>query len=149
MRRQDLGRVEGFAPRRVHPGDDRAETARHFAHALTEDAVDPDDDRVAGSDEVDEGGLHAGRAGATEGQRQLVVGGEHDPEPLDRLVQDPEENRVEVAENGTHQRLGHLGIRIRRPRPHEQPVDGGHPRIVTASSTTAPERPPGAGGALH
>ncbi len=49
-------------------------------HPSAEDAVDSDEHAVAGLDEVDDAGFHAGAAGAADGHRQLVPGAEDLPE---------------------------------------------------------------------
>src|SRR6478609_9529945 len=55
-------------------GDGWAVATRDVDHALAEEAVDRDDDDVAGGDGVDEGCLHPGRPGGRKGQGAAVVG---------------------------------------------------------------------------
>ncbi len=117
-----------------------AMTRRHFAHPLAEHAVDADDDRVARPDEVDEGGLHAGRAGPAHRQRQCVGGGEDLTQPVVRLVEEGQELRIEVAEHGAGQRHRDFRVRVGRPRAHEEAVGYPHRRIVTGPCSPAPTR---------
>ena len=56
------------------------------------------------------------------------------------LVEDGQELRIEVAEHGTGQRHGHLRVRVRRPRPHEEAVGYPHRRIVAGPRSPAPTR---------
>ena len=135
-RRGSIGSPHGG----VDPDDVGAEAVRHLAHPLAEDAVDPDDDGVAGPHEVDERGLHAGRAGPAHGQGQRVRGGEDLAQAVVRVVEQGEELRVEVAEHGPGQRHGDLRVRIRRPGPHEQAVGYRHRRIVAGPCSPAPTR---------
>ena len=65
-------RVDRLAPLGVDADDLGTVAARDLAHPLAEDAVDADDDRVAGPDEVDEGRLHAGGAGSAHGKGERV-----------------------------------------------------------------------------
>ena len=55
-------RIERGTPRRVDSHHLGAAATRDLAHPLAEDAVHPDDDGVAGLDQVDEARLHAGGA---------------------------------------------------------------------------------------
>ena len=137
MRRRGLRieqalRIDGAAPRRVDPHDFGTAAARNIAHALAEHAVDADDRGVAGFEEVDEAGLHAGRAGAADGQRERVARPERDAQAVGDLVEHDEEIRVEVAEHRPLERFHHLGVRVRRPRPEQQSV-GVHQAIVKTS----------------
>ena len=95
-------------------------TTRHFAHPLAEeDAVDADDDRVAGTDEVDEGRLHAGGAGSAHGKGQRVRSPEGHTQAVIRVVEKREELRIEVSEHRSGQRHGDVRVRVRRPGAHQ------------------------------
>ena len=74
-----------------------------------EQPVHRDDDDVARAHGVDERRLHARRPGRRERQRAPVRRPEDLPQPLGRLVQHREEQRVEVPE----QRLAEGGLRLR------------------------------------
>ena len=133
-------RVDGLAPGGVHPDDLGAVTARHLAHPLAEDAVDPDHHRITGPDEIDEGRLHARRTGPAHRQRQRVRGGEDLPQAVVGAVEQRQELRIEMAQHRSGQRHGDLRVRIRRPRPHEEAVGYPHRRIVTGPRSPAPTR---------
>ncbi len=92
--------VEGLTPRGVHPDHLGSETVCHFTHAFTEDTVHPDHDDITGSDHIDERGLHAGRAGAADGEGERVLGPEDPAQAVARLVELGEEVWVQVAEQG-------------------------------------------------
>ena len=80
--------VDRLAPLVVDAHDLGAVPAGDVDHALAEEAVDGDDDDVAGRDGVDEGGLHAGRPGGRERQGAPVVGAPDVAEQVARLVHD-------------------------------------------------------------
>ena len=110
--------------------------ARNLAHAFAEHAVDADDHGVAGLDEVDEARFHPRGTGAADRQGQRVVRAEDGTEPVGDLVEHVEEVGVEVPEDGTLECFHHLGIRIRRPRPEQQPFSMHEARLVACDRTT-------------
>jgi hypothetical protein len=99
---------------------------RHVDHALSEHAVDADDHHVARVHHVDEGGLHAGRPGAADGQGEGVLRAEHGPEPLAGLVEQGDEVGVEVPEQGAGEAEGGLGVRVAGPGAHQDAVAERH-----------------------
>ncbi len=115
-RQQGVGR-DGRAPGGIDPDHLGPQPIRHLAHALAEDAVHADHDRIAGPDEVDEGGLHAGRTGAADGQGQRVRGGEDLAEALVGGVEQGQEFRVEVAEDRSSQGRATSGYGLEGPGP--------------------------------
>ena len=56
------------------------------------------------------------------GNVSAFVGPERGAQAVGDLVEHDEEVRVEVAEHRPLERLHHLGVRVRRPRPEQQPV---------------------------
>ena len=130
MRLENGGGVEGLAPRRVHPDHLRPEASGHVAHALAEQPVHAHDHHVAGADQIDERGLHAGRAGSAHRQRQRVLGPVHRPQPLARLVEDGQELRVQVPEHGAGEGRDDLGVGVGGSGTHEDPVAVQHPRML-------------------
>ena len=97
-----------------------------IGHPLAEDTVHADDNDVAGVHDIDERCLHARGSSAADRKRQRVGRTEHRSQPVARLVEDGEELRIEVAEHRVRQRLDDLGVRIARPRPHEDAIGHGH-----------------------
>ena len=130
----------GSSPFGVHADDLGAVAARHLAHPLAEDPVDPDDDGIAGPHEVHEGRLHPRRTGAADRQGQRVRGGEDLAEAVVRAVEQLQELGIEVPEHRPGQRHGHFRVRIRGPRSHEQAVGYPHGRIVAGPRSPAPTR---------
>ena len=108
--------IEGLSPRRVDPDHLGAAAAGHVAHALAEQAVDPDHHHVARSDRVDEGGFHAGRSGARHRQGEGVGRLPHGAQPVAGLVEDADELGIEVAEHGPGQPGRGFGVGIARAR---------------------------------
>ena len=136
--------VEGTAPRLVDPDDVSAAPAGDLAHALPEDAVDPDDRGVARLEEVDEAGLHPGGAGAADREvrrfsvpnttrRRSMVSSRRARNSGSRW---PSIGRVNA--------LRRLGIRVRGPGAEEQPVGERHrDRIVRVARAGPAERDAG------
>jgi hypothetical protein len=92
----------------------------------TEEAVDADDDHVAGTDEVDEGGLHPGRAGAGHRERESVGRRPHGPKPVAGLVEQGDEGGVEVTEQRPAEAGGRLRIRVARAGTHQDALGYRH-----------------------
>ena len=73
------------------------------------------------------------------GSVSALLGAEHGAQPVGDLVEHDEEVGVEVPEHGTLERFHHLGIRVRRPRPEQQPFSVCHDaQIVLARRHTRP-----------
>ena len=87
--------------------DGGAATLHHVLHPGAEEAIDADDDFVARLDEVGSEALHAGHAGAAEGEGERVLRAEDLAQQLAGLVQDSEVLRVEVAEGRRHKGAQH------------------------------------------
>ena len=104
--------VDRLPPLVLDRDDLGAAPCRDVGHPLAEEAVDRDHDDVAGVDGVDERRLHAGRPGRAERQRAGVGGAPDRAEHVARLVHDPEELRVEVAEQRVCQGAGGLGVGV-------------------------------------
>ncbi len=85
--------------------DDGAAAFGDVDHASAEDAVDADEDFVAGFDEVDEEGFHAGGACAGDGEGHFVLGAEGLAEFGADVIHDVEEDGVEVADGGAGEGL--------------------------------------------
>ena len=119
VRREQPVGVDRLAPLGVDADDLSTVTARHFAHPLAEDAVDADDDRVAGTDEVDEGRLHACGAGSAHGKGQGVRSPEDLAQAVIRVVEKRQELRIEVSEHRSGQCHRDFRVRVRRPGSHE------------------------------
>ncbi len=133
-------RVDGLAPGRLDRDHVGTQAGGHLAHALTEHPVHPDDDGVAGPDEIDEGGLHAARPRRADRQGQWVGGGEDATEAFVGAVEQGEELRVEVPDHRAGERHRHFGVRVRGSRPHQQAFGHPHRRIVTGPRSAAPTR---------
>ena len=114
-----LGR-EDLAPGDLDGGDLRAGPLGDILHPLAEDAGDADEHLVAGLDQVDHAGLHAGRAGAADGEGQRFWRLEDGLEHLADVVEDLQELRVEVAEGRGGHGLQHARVDVGRARAHEQ-----------------------------
>ena len=110
-----LDRVDGAAPLEVDAHDLGAHAGGDVAHALAEQAVDADDDHVAGLDEVDEGGLHAAGAGGRQRQGAGVLGAPQGAQSGADLVHLGDELGVQVAEQRAGQRRGGLRVGVARP----------------------------------
>jgi len=89
----------------------RAEPRCDLPHPDTEDAVYENEDPVAGFHQVDEAGLHPGRAGPRHGDGQLVFRVHDRPEHFLQFIHDLQE----------------IGVQVPQGLPAEGPVDfGGH-----------------------
>ena len=106
--------VDRLAPLVLDRDDLGAAAGGDVAHPLAEEAVDRDDHDVAGVDGVDEGRLHAGGAGGAERQGARVGRAPGRAEQVAGLVHDPEELRVEVAEQRLGQGAGRLRVGVGR-----------------------------------
>jgi hypothetical protein len=109
-------------------------------HPLAEQAVDRDDDDVARSDRVDECRLHAGRPGRRQRQGASVGRAEQLPEPVGRLVQNPQEDRVEVTQQRLAEGDRRLRVGVGRAGSEQGAGTQRHARDATGA---APWRPPG------
>ena len=130
-------RIDGRPPFGVDTHHVGAAPRRDIAHALTEDAVHPDDDDIARPDDVHERRFHTRGAGAADRKRQRVVGAKDRAQPVARLVEHIEEIRVEVAQQRTRERLDHFRIGVARARTHEHAVAMWH-RAVSLCWGDAP-----------
>lgn len=92
---------ENVAPRHFEGVDDGSGTAHYVQHALAEDAVDAEDDLVAGFDEVGYDGFHAGHSGCGNGEGEGVFGAIDFAEHGAGGVHDLDVNGVEVADGGS------------------------------------------------
>ncbi len=119
LRRRDLVRLEDLPPGTLDDRHLRPSPFRHVRHALSEDTVDADQHSVAGLDQVDHTRLHPRRAGATDGERQLVLGLEDRLKAFLDVVQHLEELSVEVAHGRLRHRLQHTWIHVGGAGPHE------------------------------
>ena len=122
---QALG-IEREAPLLLDAHDVGTAAARDFAHPVAEHAVRADDGGVAGLEQVDEAGLHAGRAGAAHREGQRVVGAEDGAQARHRLVHDREELGVHVPEQRTAECGDRFRVGIGRTRSEEQSVGDRH-----------------------
>jgi hypothetical protein len=122
--------VECPAPLFLDAHDLGAAAARDLAHAVAEHAVGTDDRGVARLEQVDEARLHAGRAGAADRQRELVLGTEHGAQARHRVVEDGEEFGIHVADQRPGERGNGLGVRVRRPGAEQESVGERHGRTL-------------------
>ena len=60
------------------------------------------------------------------GSVSVFVGAEHGAQPVADLVEHDEEVGIEVPEHGALERFHHLGIRVRRAGPEQQPIGVRH-----------------------
>ena len=67
------------------------------------------------------------------GSVSAFVGAEHEPQAIGDLVEHREELGIEVPEHRALERFHHLGIRVRRPRPEQQPIGMNHDRTTGRS----------------
>ena len=99
-RRLHLIRVEYFAIRPFDHGHLGTGPLRHVLHPRTEDAIDADQHLVARLDQVDDHGLHAGRARPRDGQRHPIRGLKGIPQQFLGLIHQGHELGVQVATRG-------------------------------------------------
>jgi hypothetical protein len=90
-------------------------------HAAAEHAVDADHDRVAGLDEIHERGLHAGRAGPGDRDRQRVLGAERVLQQALQIVHHRDELRIEMPDRRPAHGGEHARVDIRGTRAHQGP----------------------------
>src|SRR6266581_6660129 len=94
----DLPDIEHFAPGALDGRNGGAGALGHIRHALAKHPIDADHHFIAGLDEVDDTGLHAGAAGAAHRKGKSVLGAEQTPEHVLRLVHNLQELRIEMAD---------------------------------------------------
>jgi hypothetical protein len=121
------GRLDGRGGERLAPlgvdGDDlAARPLGHLAHPLPEVAVRRHEDRLAGFDEVREGGLHRRRSRPADRERVLVVGPEEVPEPRLDVLHHVEVAVVEISHDRVREGAVHPGVDVARTRAHERSV---------------------------
>ena len=110
------------APGRLDGHDGRAAALDHLRHAHAEVAVAADDDGVAGLDDVVDGGLHAGGAGAGDRHREVVLGAEDRAQGALRVVEQLDEDGVEHADDGLRHRAVDARVHERGPGAEQEAV---------------------------
>src|SRR5437870_3793280 len=80
--------IKDLSPGSFDGGDVGAGPPGHVNHPLTKHAVNADDHLVAGLDQVNDAGLHAGAAGATDRKGENIPRAEESPEHVLSLVHD-------------------------------------------------------------
>ncbi len=98
QRRGDLLGLEDLSPGPVDAPQAPADPLGDVAHAAAEKAVDADQNLVVGLNQVDQGRLHAGAAGARDRQGQGIVGPEEGAQSRLHPVHQRQEVGVQVAE---------------------------------------------------
>ncbi len=131
QRRRGMGGEHGVdvhrgAPREAHRHDLRAAPRRDVDHPLAELTVGRDHDDVAGMDGVDERRLHPRAAGAGEREGERVRRTEDGAQPVARLVQDAQKERVEMPQQRRAERRRRLRIGVGRARAQQGAFDHGH-----------------------
>ena len=120
--RANILRIDRLTPGSVHSNQLSADALHDIRHPVAEHAVDTHDDLVARLDEIDEARLHAGAAGAGDGDGQLVAGLEEVSQQPLRLVHRGEKIGIEVADTGGRDSLQHAGRNVAGARPHQHPA---------------------------
>ena len=118
--RLDRIEVDGGSPLLLDLGDRRAVAAGDVGQAFAEEAVRGRDDDVAGLEQVGHSGLHAGVAGAGEGEGEAVLCAEDLAEHASRVVHDLDEVGVEMAEDGGGHGPEDAGVDVGRPCAQQQ-----------------------------
>src|SRR5437773_6193124 len=114
-RRAELRWIERRAPLRLHGIHLRAAALGYIHHARAKKTVDADEHGVAGLDEIDETGFHAGATGAGHRQCEPVLGLKNLRQHSRILVYDLEKGGIQVTDHWKRQDLDHA--RVYRDRP--------------------------------
>ena len=99
--RSDGGWFDRLSPFRFDAVDRRAAALGDIAHAGSEDTVDADNHFVAGFDQIDDGGFHAGASGSGGGEGHLVSCAEDVAKHPAGFVHDTQIFRIEMPD-GRH-----------------------------------------------
>ena len=119
--RRGAARGRGPRPTAASTRTTSAPTRRATSHIRSpKKPLTPTMTGVARLEQVDEAGLHAGRARPRDGEGEPVGRLEDGPQPVAGLVEEIEELGVEMAEDGPGQRRHHLGVGVRRAGAEEQ-----------------------------
>ena len=125
-RPRDIVRINRLPPGCIHHRHLGPATSRDLGHASTEDTVAANQRMVPGLQQVHEAGLHPRRSRSRHRKRQRVLGSEHLSQHPLRLVQYLEKHGIEMPNRWPGQRLQHRSRNIRRPRPHQHPLNRSH-----------------------
>jgi hypothetical protein len=111
---------------------------RDLADSPPEEAALRDDHLVARLEQVRDARLHAGGAGAVQGEHQAAGRAVHAPEHLHDVQQDLVERRVEMAEHRPAHRVEHVRVDVRGAGAAEQAL--GRREMGEVHHVTVPQR---------
>ncbi len=116
-----LLRRDDSAPVRIDWHDLSPAAADHLRYPVAEEPVHTHDDRIARLDDVVDRRLHAGRAGAGDGDGHVVLGAEEGAQGPLGVVQELKELRVQIADDGRHHRPVDARVDVARAGAQQQP----------------------------
>ncbi len=103
----ESSRVQDASPLRLHRDDGGSEPTGHFRHSDPEIAMDPDDRRVPGLQQVRQGCLHSRGSGSRDRERLLIGRAEDLSQAPTHVIEQIQELGIEVSQSRRRQRAQH------------------------------------------